>query len=243
MKKIFSFWEKVEGFEEKVLNEREVRASAWILFVFSFIWFINAWLEGNFYIIQIFVLVFFIDFFIRLFINPKFSPTMILGRIFVENQVPEYVWAKQKKFAWGIGLVFSIIIIYALFVEKAIWMVNFFICFSCLFLLWFESMFGICLGCKMYNLFNKQKATNCPGWTCEIRKKEEIQKVSFIQIFILIFSIIAIIFSYNKFNPKNNFTQNSVVETKWNQKVFQIKSNKKWINCKMPNWLKCGKKK
>jgi hypothetical protein len=35
-------------------------------------------------------------------------------------------------------------------------------------LLFFESAFGICIGCKIYNLFNKQKAQLCPGGVCEL---------------------------------------------------------------------------
>ena len=102
--KIFSFGEKVEGFDVKVLNEREVRASAGILFFFAMISFMNALLLGNFYMTKIFVIIFMADFFIRIFINPKFSPSLILGRFFVKNQKPEYVGAPQKKFAWSIGL-------------------------------------------------------------------------------------------------------------------------------------------
>jgi hypothetical protein len=97
--KIFSFGEKVEGFDVKVLNEREVRASAGILFFFAMISFMNALLLGNFYMTKIFVIIFMVDFFIRIFINPKFSPSLILGRFFVKNQKPEYVGAPQKKFA------------------------------------------------------------------------------------------------------------------------------------------------
>ena len=63
------FGEKVEGYGVKVLNEREVRASAGILFFFALIAFLNAWLIGNFEIIKIFVIAFLLDFFIRIFIN------------------------------------------------------------------------------------------------------------------------------------------------------------------------------
>jgi hypothetical protein len=43
--------------------------------------------------------MFLTDFIIRVFVNPKFSPTLIIGRLIVSNQVPEYVGAPQKKFA------------------------------------------------------------------------------------------------------------------------------------------------
>jgi hypothetical protein len=35
---------------------------------------------------------------IRVYINPKYSPLLILGGFIVRNQKPEYVGAKQKKF-------------------------------------------------------------------------------------------------------------------------------------------------
>jgi len=34
----------------------------------------------------------------------RFSPWLILGRLIVRNQTPEYVGAAQKKFAWIIGV-------------------------------------------------------------------------------------------------------------------------------------------
>jgi hypothetical protein len=35
-------------------------------------------------------------------------------------------------------------------------------------LLFFESAFGICIGCKVYNLLNARKAQLCPGGLCEV---------------------------------------------------------------------------
>jgi hypothetical protein len=49
------------------------------------------------------VSVFLLDFFIRLFINPKYAPSMVVGRWIVNNQTPEYVGAPQKMWAWGFG--------------------------------------------------------------------------------------------------------------------------------------------
>jgi hypothetical protein len=42
------------------------------------------------------------------------------------------------------------------------------VCGTCLTLMFFETAFGICLGCKLYNLFNKDKAQLCPGGVCEV---------------------------------------------------------------------------
>ena len=95
-KNIIYFGEKVKGYEMRVLNEREIRAGAGILFFFALISFLNFWFTGSFTATKIFVIVFLIDLIIRVFVNPKYSPSLILGRLAVGNQIPEYVAAEQK---------------------------------------------------------------------------------------------------------------------------------------------------
>jgi hypothetical protein len=189
MKNIFHFGEKVKEYDVRVLNEREVRAAAGILFVFALISFMHIWLVWDFQLIKIFIIVFLIDFLIRLFVNPKFAPTMIIGRLIVSKQKVEYTGAPQKKFAWRMGLVLSLIMFFLMIVQNIKGPLNFAICLICLIFLFFESSFGICLGCQIYNLFHKEKAQLCPGGTCEVFEKKEIQKVSKIQIIILILFI------------------------------------------------------
>ena len=145
MKNIFSFWEKVKGYDIRVLNEREVRASAWILFTFAIVAFMNSWLIWDFTPTKIFVMAFMLDFFIRIFINPRFSPSLILWRFMVANQKVEYVWAPQKRFAWAIGFILAITMFYLVVLNNIVWPLNLFICLSCLILLWFESFFDFCL--------------------------------------------------------------------------------------------------
>ena len=100
MSKVFRFGEDVEGYAIPVLNEREIRASAGILFLFTFMSLMLIIFKQNFLLIKYVITLFFLDFIIRVFVNPKYSPTLIIGRLVVRNQVPEYVGAKQKKFAW-----------------------------------------------------------------------------------------------------------------------------------------------
>src|SRR4051812_35726251 len=109
MSKLVKFGEDVEGYNIPVLNEREIRASAGILFLATFISLMFIMFKGNFLPIKYVTTVFLTDFIIRVFINPRFSPTLIIGRLIVRNQVPEYVGAQQKKFAWVIGLILSTI--------------------------------------------------------------------------------------------------------------------------------------
>jgi len=73
--------------------------------MFAMVSFLNSYLLRDFAFTKIFITVFMVDFFIRIFINPKYATSLIFGRIFVQNQTPEYVGAPQKKFAWYIGFI------------------------------------------------------------------------------------------------------------------------------------------
>jgi hypothetical protein len=92
----------------RVLNEREIRASAGLLFVFALTAFFKALLLGNYLLIKIFVIAFINEFSIWIFINQKYAPVMILGRLAVSNQIPEYTGAPQKRFAWSLGLILAV---------------------------------------------------------------------------------------------------------------------------------------
>lgn len=197
MSKIFYFGEKVKEYDVRVLNEREVRAASGILFLFAIIGLFNVWFIGNFYPIKIFIIAFLVDFLVRLFVNPKYSPTLILGRFFVKNQEVEYVGAPQKKFAWFIGLVLVSTMFVIMIIFNFTSLLTFSICVICLLFLFFESVFGICVGCKLYNLFNKETAKLCPGGVCKLSDRKEIQKVNLVQILIFtvfIVFLVAIIF-------------------------------------------------
>lgn len=178
MSTVFSFGERVAGYDVNVLNEREVRASAGILFFLALVAFMNAWLTGNFEPTRIFVVAFLIDFAIRVLVNPRYAPSLVLGRFAVRNQVPEYVGATQKRFAWSIGLALAIAMLFLVVVNRVVGPVNLVICSACLLLLFFEAAFGICIACTVYNFFHRQKARLCPGGTCDVAARHDIQKIS-----------------------------------------------------------------
>jgi hypothetical protein len=165
---LFQFGQNHPDYPVPVLNERAVRASAGILFFFAMIAFMNAWLLGNFQPTRVFVVVFLADFAIRLFINPLWAPSMILGQWATARQEPEWVGAPQKRFAWGIGFVLALAMLYLMVLNNVVGPINLLVCGLCLALMFFEAAFGICLGCKLYNLFNKDKAQLCPGGVCEV---------------------------------------------------------------------------
>ncbi len=202
MKKAIKFGETVEGYNIPVLNEREIRASAGILFLFVFMSLILVLFKQNFILVKYVITFFLIDFIIRVFINPKFSPTLILGRLIVGRQNPEYVGAAQKKFAWIIGLVLATIMFIFLVVVNAFSPITGIICLICLIFLFFESAFGICLGCLFYGWFYKEKAQYCPGEICDVKTKQDIQKTSKVQILIILGFIVFIFLSDYLFNDQ-----------------------------------------
>jgi hypothetical protein len=185
MSKSIQFGEDVDGYNIKVLNEREIRAAAGMLFMLMFISIQQA-SNGDFTLLKYSVILFLTDMLIRVFINPKYSPTLILGRLFVRRQTPEYVGARQKKFAWKIGIILATIMFTLIVVVNSFSPITGIICMICLIFLFFESVFGICLGCKTYPWFFKDKVQYCPGEVCEIKDRQEIQKITWTQIFIVL---------------------------------------------------------
>lgn len=203
--KIIKFGEDVEGYNIPVLNEREVRAAAGILFAIMFIAIMTAGLTDDFLLIKYSVTIFLTDILIRVLINPRYSPTLIAGRLIVRNQVPEYVGAQQKKFAWIIGIVLASVIFIHLVVLNAYSPITGFGCVICLIFLFCETAFGICVGCKLYSLLYKEKAQYCPGEACSVKTKKEIQRTSKVQQIIALSFIAYIIILAFAFN--DNFSK------------------------------------
>lgn len=186
MSKIVQFGENVEGYTIPVLNEREIRAAAGILFLIMFISIQQA-ADGNFTMLKYAVIGFLVDMLIRVFINPKYSPTLIIGRFIVRNQTPEYVGARQKKFAWRIGIGLATTMLVLIVIVNSYSPITGIICMVCLLFLFFESVFGICLGCKTYPwFFGKDNLQYCPGEVCDIKSRHEIQKTTWMQLFIVL---------------------------------------------------------
>jgi hypothetical protein len=182
---ILQFGEIRPEYQIPVLNERAVRAAAGMLFFLALISFMNAWLTGNFQPTRVFVVSFLIEFTIRIFVNPRFAPIMILGQWMVRKQQPEWSGAPQKRFAWAIGFALAAVMLYLVVLNNVIGPINLIVCSICLLLLFFETAFGICVGCKIYNVLNKEKAQLCPGGVCEM-PAEKAPSVSPVQTAIVI---------------------------------------------------------
>ncbi|MCH9745332.1 MAG: DUF4395 domain-containing protein [Proteobacteria bacterium] len=192
---MIKFGEQVSGYEIRVFNEREVRAAAGIVFLFAFMAFMNGFLTGNNETTKLMVSVFLLDFFMRIFVNPKYAPSMVVGRWMVNNQKPEYTDAKPKRWAWSIGFGLAVIMFYLIVLNDIRGPINILTCALCLSLLFFEAVFGICAGCKIYNALHTQKVKHCPGDACDLnRSRAPIQMLNTTQKVVFSLTILAIIY-------------------------------------------------
>jgi len=201
MSKFWQYGERVEGYDVLVLNEREARAGAGILFAIGILSLMNAVALGHVIVTKVFISFFTLDFLIRV-IQPRYSPSLLLGRFFVQNQKPEYVGAIQKRFAWGLGLLLALPMFYLLVIDFQPNPIKVLVCMLCLILLFLESAFSICLGCKLFEIFKKDPVTHCPGGVCEIREKEPVQKFDMAQKIITSIVFIALIFGLYSYFTK-----------------------------------------
>ena len=186
---IRQFGEQVEGYPVPVLNEREIRAAAGILFLATFLSLLFILFRGNFIPIKFVIPFFLADFLVRVGLSPRFSPTLVLGRLIVGNQTPEYVAAAPKRLAWIIGVALSATMFVLMVLLNTYGPISGVICLVCLVFLFFEAAFGICLGCKFYSLVYRKPAELCPGEVCEVKARQPIQKTSLAQVLALVVSI------------------------------------------------------
>lgn len=157
--------EYVEGIDIPVVDERVMRAGAGILFVLGFAAYLTALLTGFLLPLRGFGMLFVVDLFVRLFVGSRFAPSLVLGRLAVRRQRPEWVGASQKTFAWSLGLGMALLACFAMG-----WLgwtaVALALCGMCLTLLFLESAFGICVGCALQSRFGRTPPQLCPGGSC-----------------------------------------------------------------------------
>ncbi len=194
------FGEIVEGYNIPVLNEREIRAAAGVIFIFMLTAILNAIIVGEFLILKYTITIFLMDMSIRVFVHPKYSPFLIIGRFLVRKQTPLYVGAPQKRFAWMVGVVLSSTIFILLVLLNTYSVIIGLTCMICLLFLYFEMAFGICIACKFYSFIKKEKAQHCPGEVCDITQRHEIQKISKKQLLIVLATILFLFLVLALFN-------------------------------------------
>jgi len=216
--KIFQFGENVPGYDIPVLNEREIRAGSGILFVLMFVAILTAILAGSFTLLKYAIVIFLADILIRVLVSPRYAPFMVMGRLIVRNQTPEYVGAQQKKFAWVIGIVLAGTMLVLQVIMNSFSPITGIICLICLIFLFFETSFGICLGCLVYKLFYRDKAQYCPGEVCDPKAKQPIQRTSPAQALTIVglaaFVVAVVVLFQDDFAqpPTNLFTGQTLAE-------------------------------
>lgn len=194
----FNFGETIDEFDYKVINEREVRASAGIMFLLGFMSLFSVYVERTIFWAELYSITIILEFTIRVLFNPNYAPYMLIGGFFVRNQQPEWVEAKQKHFAWflafGLGAMMTYYILFDL-----VSLLRMIVCWICLALMFIESAFGICLGCLLYRKMN-WKTYNCPGGICDLPAPPYNKKKGvYILLFLILFGgIYGILSEWNK---------------------------------------------
>lgn len=158
----------VPGYAVPVVDERAVRAAAGILLLLGGIAFATAFFTSSMRPLQPFGLIFMADMLLRLTAGDRWSPALMLGRLAVRGQRPEWVGAPQKEFAWWLGLGIAILSCSSMGLLSApLWLVLA-LCGLCLGLLFLETAFGICVGCALQTRFGGRQPVHCPGGRCEV---------------------------------------------------------------------------
>jgi len=189
---LWEYGERVPGYDIRVLNEREARAAAGILGMLGTIVIFLGIGYNHIIVARVYLAFLWLDFLIRV-VNPRYSPSLLLGRMIVQNQRPEYVGALQKRFAWTLGWFIAFPMVYWFVLHWDITFYKVLICVLCIGLAFLESAFSICVGCIMHKSLTKKNASLCPGGVCEIRKKEPIQSFNPIQKVIAAVTIIGLL--------------------------------------------------
>ena len=200
-----TFWsnygETVPGYDIPVINEKEARAAAGILTMLGTIVIFLGIGFNHIIVAKVYLAFLWFDFVARVF-NPRYSPSLLLGKFIVRNQKPEYVGAIQKRFAWMLGWFISFPMVYWFVLNWDITFYKVLVCVLCITLMFFESAFAICIGCILYKYITKEDPKHCPGGACEITIKEPIQMFNPMQKIIAGLTVFGLIISIYLFLAK-----------------------------------------
>lgn len=160
-----------------VLNERAIRATAWLMFMIGFGVMMYTLLTKDRTMMYWTVPIFWLHFFIVTLFGPHYAPFSLLWKRLVYNQRPEYVWAIQKRFARWIWLMMASLMMLIVFVFDIRSGVPLIICSICLLFMWLESAVWLCVWCKIYYqairygiITEPDHRPACPWGVCDISK-------------------------------------------------------------------------
>ena len=189
---LWEYGEHVPGYNVTVINEREAKAAAGILFMLGMIVIFVGIGYNHIIVARVYLAFMFIDFTARV-ISPKYSPSLLLGKYVVRNQKPEYVGGLQKRFAWTLGWLIALPMLDWFVLHWDITFYKVLICVLCLTLMFLETAFGICVGCMIYKALLQKDPEHCPGGVCEIQRKEPIQRFNPVQAVIASITFIGLL--------------------------------------------------
>ncbi|MBK0422762.1 DUF4395 domain-containing protein [Leucobacter sp. CSA2] len=158
----------IPGYSVPVINEREARAAAGLLFLPGIVLYVTAIHAGTAEPLKPFGAVFVIDMLIRVIAGDRYAPSLAVARLIVARQQPEWVGAPQKLFAWWLGYGMGLTACLATGLLQAPLWVTLALCGLCLTLLFLETAFGICVGCALQARFSRTAPQYCAGGTCEV---------------------------------------------------------------------------
>lgn len=187
----FEYGQKVPGYDIHVINEREARAAAGILFMLGMIVIFVGIGYNHIIVARVYLAFLFLDFTLRVF-SPKYVPSLMLGKFIVRNQKPDYVGGMQKRFAWTLGWLISLPMMWWFVLHWDITFYKVLICVLCLTLMFFEVAFSICIGCLIYKAIMRKDPQHCPGGVCEVRVREPIQRFSPLQGAVAVVTTVAL---------------------------------------------------
>jgi len=178
------YWRRIPGLiidgEEimyDVLDERSIRAWAGVMFVLGFGTMMYTFLTKDFSVLFVVLPLIFVEFIIRTLVSPRFAPIAILGDLLVANQKPDYVWAIQKRFAWGMWLAMASVMMILVFVVGYQWPWLLVLCGTCLAFMRLETSVWLCVWCKIYYRLRQKNILPDPGyrpvcawWVCSIKR-------------------------------------------------------------------------
>ncbi len=140
-----------------MVDERKVRAAAGLTLILGAVAFVYAYFAKFYRPIEMITIFFFLDFVLRVSAGLKYSMTGQVARLLTWGRKPEWVSAKPKRFAWSIGIVMSLAMVYITNtgIRGALPLV---MCMICMIFMWLEAVLGLCLGCEVYAFLQRR------GW-------------------------------------------------------------------------------
>ena len=149
MSRIVKFGEDVDGYDIPVLNEREIRAAAGLLFLMMFIAIAAAISTRNFLLLKYAIAIFLPDMLIRVFISPRYSPSLILGGSSSGTRFPS-TSARRRRGGPGSSASSWRDHVHPGDLMNTYGPISGMTCLSAWSSCSSRSAFGICLGCKVY---------------------------------------------------------------------------------------------